>query len=149
MNGAPAKPIQRHTIGKTGAEQANRVEHMGQGFPRLEPAQPIDLLNRTHGRVDDRTFALDEVERNAHRFEREQQVREQDGRVHLDRLDRLHGDLGGELRLAADLKQGVSFAKRAVGGHVAAGLSHEPDRRRIDRFAPAGSQKAVVHAASL
>ena len=47
---------------------------------------------------------------------------------------------------AADLEQGVPLAQRAIVGHVTAGLAHEPDRRRVDRLAPAGSEEPIVHA---
>jgi hypothetical protein len=33
----------------------------------------------------------------------------------------------------------------AVFSHIPTSLAHEPDRRTIDRLAPAGFEKAIVH----
>ena len=55
---------------------------------------------------------------------------------------RLQRDLGGEVGRAAQIEERIALAQRAVLGHVAAGLPHEPDRRRVDRFAPAGFEES-------
>ena len=60
------------------------------------------------------------------------------------RADRLQRDLGGEIRRATQLQKCVVLAKRAVVGHVAAGLPHEPHRRAIDGFTPTCAQKSTV-----
>ena len=91
--------------------------------------------------LDRRAFALDEVERNAHRLERQQQIGEQDRRVDVDAADRLQRDFGREVGRAADVEQRMALAQGAVLAHVAAGLAHEPDRRRVDRLQPAGFEE--------
>ena len=96
-------------------------------------------LNRV---LDRRPFAADEVEPDAHRLERQQQIREEDRRVDLDPADRLQRDFGREIGRPAELEQRVALAQRAVLAHVAAGLAHEPDRRGVDRLQAAGSEES-------
>ena len=108
--------------------------------------RPTSSALRT-GRSMAGPFALDEVERYAERFKRQQQVREEDRGVDLDTVDGLQRHLGREFRLPADLQQGVPGADGAVLGHVAAGLPHEPDRGVVGRQAPAGAQEGVIHRA--
>ncbi len=96
-------------------------------------------------RIFDRgTFAVNEIERNAHRLEREQQIRKQDRGVHFDAANRLQRDLGGEIGRAADLEQRIPLAQRPVLAHVPSRLSHEPDRRGVDRLPPAGFQESAA-----
>ena len=140
-----AETDEGNAVGQLGAQQADGGEHVAERFARLEPAQPGDVVRRADRLVDDRAFALDEIERDAERLERQEQIREEDGGVDLDAVDRLQRHLGGQLRLAADVEQGVPLADRAVLGHVASRLAHEPDRRAVDGLAPAGAEKAVVH----
>ena len=94
-----------------------------------------------HRPLDRRAFALDEVERNAHRLERQQQIGEQDGGVDLDPPDGLQRDFGRQIRRAAQLQKCVVLAEGAVFRHVASGLPHEPDGRAVDGFAPARAQR--------
>ena len=89
-----------------------------------------------------RPFALDEIEADAHRLEREEQIGEEDGRVHVDAAHRLQRDLGRQIGRATELEQRVALAQRAVLAHVAAGLAHEPDRRGVDGLEPAGFQES-------
>ena len=45
VKGGAGEADQRHAIGQADAQQANRVEHMRQVFPRFELAQPVDALD--------------------------------------------------------------------------------------------------------
>ena len=92
---------------------------------------------------------MDEVERDAHRLERQQQIGKQDRRVDLDAADRLQRDFGGEIGRAADVEQRIALAQRAVLAHVAAGLAHEPDRRGVDRLPPAGFEESAARRRSV
>ena len=85
---------------------------------------------------------MDEIEGDAHRLERQQQIGEQDGGVDFDTAHRLQRDFGGQIGRAAQVEQRIALAQRAVFAHVAAGLAHEPDRRRVDRLAPAGFEES-------
>ena len=96
------------------------------------------------GLVDHGALALRELERRAHRLERQQDVREEDRRVDPE-AQRLQRDLHGQLRRLAELEQRARLAQLAVLGHVAPGLPHEPHGRSLDGLAPAGAQEEVVH----
>ena len=82
------------------------------------------------GRSIDGPFALDEVEGDAHRLERQQQIREQNRRVDLDAANRLEGDFRGQVGRSTQLQKRVILAEGSIFGHVPAGLPHEPDGRR-------------------
>ena len=117
-------------------------------FARLERMHAIDVSSVPDRMVDRRSFALDEIKRQPHRREGQQQIREQDRRIDVDEIDRLHRDSGGQLRLGADLQQRVTLTQRTVLGHVAPGLAHEPDRRGVYGLTPAGAEEAIVHYAT-
>src|SRR5262249_46313961 len=53
-------------------------------------------------------------------------------------------DLGGERRSLAYLENGMIFADRAILGHIAAGLAHQPDRSGVHGFTTAGADKTGV-----
>ena len=122
------------------------VEHVAERLARLEGAHAIDVGRVTDRVRDRRAFALDEIEVEPHRRERQQQIGKEDRGVDLDHVHRLQRDGDGELGMAADLEQGIALAQRAILRHVAAGLAHEPDRRGVDGLASAGSKEAIVHA---
>ena len=94
--------------------------------------------------MDDGPLALGELEGRAHRLERKQDVGEEDRRVDAE-PEGLQRDRQRKLGRLADLEERVLFAERAVLGHVAARLPHEPHRRDVGRLAPASAEEAVVH----
>jgi hypothetical protein len=57
-------------------------------------------------------------------------------------------DLGAQLRGLGDARGSRSARGAPVLGERAAGLAHEPDRRRVDGLEPAGAEEPVVHAAN-
>ncbi len=138
------KPDQRNPAIELALNLDDSSEHVRERLSRLEQLEPIDICAVGDRSLNLRSFAFDEIERQSHRLEGKQQVGEQDGRVDVDRVDRLQRHVGGEVRLAADVEQGVSLADGAVVGHVAAGLTHEPDGGDIDRLAPACLQEPIV-----
>ena len=142
-----AESDQRHAVRavELAPDQANRFEHVRERFARLEALQPIDVGFGAQRIFDRRPFAAHEVERNAHRLERQEQIGKQNRRVDVDAAHGLQRDDRRELGRAADVEQRVPAADLAVLRHIAAGLPHEPHRRAIHRLAPAGFQKAVVH----
>ena len=135
---------QRHSASQLALDQANGVEREGERFARIDRPHPVDILGRPNRALDGRALALDEVERDAHRLERQEQVGKQDGGVDLDATQGLQGDFGREIRRAAQLQKGVFLAEGAVFRHVAAGLPHEPDRCLVDGFTPARAQKPAL-----
>ena len=118
---------------------------MRQRFARFVVAQPIDVGGLADRPLDRGAFPLDEVDRQAHRPEGQQQIGKENGGVDVDEIDRLQRDGDGELGMTADFQEGMAFPQRPVVGHVAPRLAHEPDRRRIDGLAPAGAKETVVH----
>ena len=146
VNGAPAKPMSGTRppssrlicrIASSTCASASRGSNAAhRGEVGLRPQRILDR----------RTFAADEIEADAHRLERQQQIGEENRRVHFDAADRLQRDLGGEIGRAAEVEQRIALAQRAVLAHVPAGLAHEPDgvastgcrrqalRNRLPRF---------------
>ena len=136
------EPDQRNAPVELSLNLPDGVEHVAQRLSRLEDAQAIDVGRPLDGAFDLRTLALDEVEGQTHRGERQQQVREQNRGIDLEPPNRLQRDLGGQIGRAADLEQGILRAQGSVLLHVSPGLAHEPDRGGVNGFAAAGLQKA-------
>ena len=65
---------------------------------------------------DDRPDTRDDVEVDADRLERNDDVAEEDGRIHVVAADRLERDLRDKLGTHAGLEHGDSLADRAVLG---------------------------------
>ena len=68
------------------------------------------------------------------------QVSENRG-VDFEAPDRLERDFGCEIRVAAQLKEGIALAEGAILAHVAPGLAHEPDGGRVNWLEAARVQK--------
>ena len=149
MNGAPAKPISgtRPPSSRLICRIASSTcASASRGSKRRTR---VDVRLAAQRVLDRRPFAVDEVEADAHRLERQQQVGEENRRVHLDAADRLQRDFGGEIGRAAQIEQRIALAQRAVLAHVAAGLAHEPDGRGVDRLAAAGLKKSAIRRRSV
>ena len=143
VNGAPAKPISgtRPASSRLICRIASSTcASASRGSNRRTR---VDVGLAAQRVLDRRTFAVDEVEADAHRLERQQQIGEQNRGVHLDAADRLQRDFGGEIGRAAEVEQRIALAQRAVLAHVAARLAHEPDGRGVDRLAPAGFEESA------
>ena len=134
-----------HPAVKLLADQTDRLQDVAERVAGLHALQPRHIVRRTDRGVDDRALALDEIKRDPHRLERQQEIGEEDRGIDVETVDRLEGHLGGQLGLAADLEQRVLGPDRAVLGHIPPSLPHEPDRGGVDRLPPAGTKKAVVH----
>src|SRR5579864_798529 len=76
-----------------------------------------------------------------HDLEWQEQVREDDGGVHAERLGSGDGYLRGDVGLFTDLDKRIFFADGAVFRHVAPGLAHEPYRRHRHRQRLTGADK--------
>ena len=140
--GGARETDERDTSGQLGLHLPDRVQDMRERFTRLETPDAVDVLLAANRVFDCGSFAADEVEPDAHGLEREQEIGEQYGGVHLDAAYRLERDFGGEIGRAAQVEQRISFAQRAIFAHVAAGLAHEPDGCRVDRLQTARAKKS-------
>ena len=127
MNGAPAKPISG-TSPSAGDQQRDR---------RRRPARPASrssgVIAATSAAVrigcgDHRPDVGHDVEVDARRAQRHDDVGEQDGGVDAVAADRLQGDLGDQLGVEAGLHHRVLGPQRPVLGQRTAGLPHEPHR---------------------
>src|SRR5262249_42303167 len=98
------------------------------------------------GRLEEGADAFDQLDVDAHPDDREHDVGEHHRRVHAVRADGLERHLRAELGLVDDLEEAVALAQSAVLGERAARLTHEPDRRPLDSFAPARAhEKRLGH----
>ena len=79
MNGAPAKPMS----GTCSSRRSRRIASstIAELLARLEAAQRRHVGGGAHRRLDDRALALVEVEGDAERRERHEEVGEEDGGV--------------------------------------------------------------------
>ena len=101
---------QRHAVSQRRLDLSNRVQNVAELLTRLEPADTSEVRLGPQWALDCRSFALYEVERNAHRLEREQQVRKQDGSVDVDPTHRLERDFGREIGRSTEIEQGIALA---------------------------------------
>jgi hypothetical protein len=73
-----------------------------------------------------------------HRGQRDQDIAEQDRCIEPELVDGLERDLAGEIGGPAQIQERGARAHRAISREVTTGLAHHPDRRALDRLAPAG-----------
>src|SRR5439155_22987733 len=114
---------------------------MSERFAGLELPEAIDIGLGSERVLDGRSLAPDEIEADAHGLERQKQVGKEDGGIELDAANRLHRHLGGQIRRPADIEKGIALPQGTIFGHVAAGLSHEPDGRRVNRLQTTSSEE--------
>ena len=139
--GRAGKADERDATGKLGLDLTDGDEHVPQRLAGLEYFQAVDVRGCVDWPLELRSFTLDEVERQAHRLEWQQQVREQDRRVHIDAPDGLERHFGCQVRVCANLEERVTLPECAVLRHVPSGLSHEPDRRAVNGLASTGFEE--------
>ena len=113
VNGAPAKPMSGTRPRSSLLDLPDRLEHVRQRLARLEALQRVDVAGRFDRTLDLRSFALDEVERQSHRLERQQQVGEEDRGVDFDAPNGLQRDLGGQVGRATDVEQRIVRSRSA------------------------------------
>ena len=144
MNGAPQKPITG--VRPSSSRRSSRTASATNGTASAARA----LAQRVHLRAGAHRLgqlrAGVEGHPHAERLERQQDVGEDDRGVEREAAQRLQRGLDRQLRRLAQRQEVHALAQRAVLRQVAAGLPHDPQRRAVDRLAPAGAQEAVVHA---
>jgi hypothetical protein len=122
------------------AGQSYRAQDAGEPLLGLEVFQAPHVGRGADGIVYHR--ARREAQARAHGLERQEDVGEDDGRVHGKGLDGLERHLAGELGGLGELEDRVFFAQAAIFGHVATRLAHEPDRDAVHRPSAAGLDEA-------
>ena len=103
--GRSSETNQRYPPRKLALHLPDRVQHVRERFTRLEAADTVDVLLAPNRILDRRSLAVDEVEVDAHGLERQQQIGEENGGVHVDSADRLERDFRGEIGRAAQVEQ--------------------------------------------
>ena len=133
--GAACEADQR-PLGQLGHERPDRLGHVGH-VVRLQRAQPPQVLSRPHRCLDHRPDAGLDVHVDPDRAQRDHDVAEQDGRVHVVPAQRLHGDLSDQLGAGTRIEHRDALPHPPVLGQRAARLPHEPDRRIRHCLSPA------------
>jgi hypothetical protein len=118
VKGAPQKPMTGKLVAEVLAHQLHRFGNVAEVGGAIG-AQVGNVFGRAHGLFDLRTFAGGEVKGQPHDFEGKKKIGEDDGRIDFKDLGSFNGDLGRDLRLLADLDQGILLADGAVLRHVA------------------------------
>jgi hypothetical protein len=98
--GCAGKADQRGLRRKILPQPAQRPINRSQVIVKAAQAQSIQRLHRPD-RLQDRTLSLLEGDLHAQCIRNDQDVREQDGRIHAVTADRLKRDLDGEVRTIA------------------------------------------------
>jgi len=94
-----------------------------------------------------RPLAFHKLQLDAHALQRRQNVGKDDGRIQIEGLERLERHLDRQIWRLDHFQNRVFFTHLAVLGHVAAGLTHEPDGCAVHGFAPAGAEESMRHGA--
>ena len=129
---------------------AEMLDHELDGFRHVAEiggavgAEAGDVFGSADGLFDLWAFAGGEMKGQAHDFERQEKVGEDDGGIDLEDFGGFNGDLGRDFGLFADLDQGILLADGTVLGHVASGLTHEPDGGAFGGLSFGGANKERV-----
>ena len=132
MKGAPAKPISGTSPSASTSSETASTDRLNRLW--IKGFHGVDIGGGADRVRDHRSDVGHDVQVDAGRAQRHDDVGEEDRRVDVVAADRLQGDLAGQLGLEAGRQHAVPFAQRPVFGQRAAGLAHEPHRRAA-RFA--------------
>ena len=127
-----------------GAGEAHRLFQPRRVGGGLEWAQPAQIASRPHRLGDHRAHPGPDLDADADRLERGDDVGEEDRRVDAVTADRLQRHLGRQLGRVRDLHQRRLLADRPVLGKRSPGLAHEPDRHVVGLFAAQRAQQRRV-----
>ena len=142
--GRPREADEGQAVGERLAREPHRLEDVADGRDHVHAREPRHLGRAPDRPGDVRALAPRELEPDAEWLQHEQDVGEEDGRVHAEALDRLERHLRRRRRRLAQLEEAVARAQRAVLGHVAPRLAHQPDRRERGLLASAGAEERRI-----
>ena len=123
----------------------NGVHHVREGLFGVWDPHGFHVRRTAHGVGQVGALAGLHLKRQPHGLGHHQNVREQDGRVGADLVDRHDGDFRGELGGLAPGEEIVLRLELHEVRQVAACLAHDPDGRPWDGVAVQGLQKEVAH----
>ena len=142
--GRARKTNQRRFVAQTLAQQPDHVHHEAGLFHRIGDDQFFHLFGGANRRFDYRAAGFDDIQFDAHRFDRDQDVRKHNDRIHTQNVIGLHGNFGGQFRRFAQRQKIRLAANGAIFRQVAPGLAHHPDRRAVNRLPTAGANQSIV-----
>ena len=137
------EPDERHLAVKLLEHNLNRLHEIIDLGGRIDLLELLHIGHRSDRIMDNRPLALGEFQADAHWFERQQDVGEDDCRVDLIPPDRLDRDFRSHFRGLAHLQEGILGPDLAVFRQVPACLAHHPHGGAIYRLAPASLDKPV------
>jgi len=133
----PAAPPCPSCATQPGTRQAYRVRlELQLSRKRRAAAQSRNICRRTQVEIQFRARVV--TQSHAHRFQGEQQVGKQDGRVEIEIVHRTHRGFRGERRILAKLDEVRVPLEHLVVRVVAACLAHHPHGWTTGVFAAQG-----------
>ncbi len=142
MKTPPQKPIDGLVVAQLSTNDPDRLQDRR---VRLADAQALDVRGTRDRLLHDGPDVLDELDVDAHPEHRQHDVREHHRGVDVVAANRLQRHLCTEVRVAHDVEERAPSADFAVLRQRAARLTHEPDRRALDRLAPGGAHEQRFH----
>ena len=131
----PAEADQRQALGKLGHHALDGLVDRRQGLGGARSVQPGNG-SAVSDWLELRTFTFDELDLLPKRIGDDENVGEDDRRVEIEPSQGLQRYLGCEPGSAAEIEEGSDLAPDLpIFGQIAAGLAHQPDRRRGVRLA--------------
>jgi hypothetical protein len=136
VNGAPTVELV--------ADHADGLVDEADLLRRFEDRQPLHVVGRADGIVDDRPDVRLYLEIDAHGLNRQHDVREHHRRVDIEGGYRHERHLGAELRRLGQREDVVTLTQCPVLGERPACLAHEPHRRRVDLLQSRGPHETLL-----
>ena len=102
---------------------------------------PVDLRGRTNRIQNLRSMIIGELEADLKRLEDQQNVGEDDPRIHTKLIDRSNRHLTSKLRRLAELDEANPLTQRPILGLITPRLPHDPNRGVRSRLPPTSLQE--------
>ena len=139
------KPDQRHAAAQFAADECHRIDHVPEFPAGIRHAEGVDVRRPAHRTLDPGSFARFERQADVHGVRNGEDVGKQDRSIQRKSLERLQGDLAGELWIRAERQEITGArARRPIFRQVPAGLAHQPDGPPRRGLAQQGAQQQIV-----
>ena len=142
MNGAPAKPMSG--VAPSSPTRLRTASATGSTADESRTGSSLDIGRGPDRAGDDRPDAGLDVEVHSRGLDRKDDVAEQDRGIDAVAANRLHRELGDEVRPKARLEHPDALAQLAILRQRATCLPHEPHRRMRHGLATASTQERAV-----
>ena len=146
MNGPPQKPTT--ACSSSSSRRTIRIASRSDGTASSAAghAEALGVGPRRDRVLDHGADPLADLHVEPHAEHRQHDVREDHRGVDAVAANGLQRHLCAELGVADEVEERPAGAERAVLGQRPARLTHEPDGRALDRFAPRGADEERIHA---